>query len=102
MKTDKLYLELQQAIENAPIIPPCQVTDPELWFGDEGDPMATRFRTAKNMCSRCPVIRECLTFALANDELYGVWGGLNPKERQALRVKHKRNAPKAHVKTLYA
>ena len=98
MKTDRLYADLQQAIEKSPIIPPCQVTDPDLWFGSEDEAMSTRFRTAKNMCSQCPAIKECLAFALANDELYGVWGGLSPKERQALRVQHKRNQPKAFVK----
>lgn len=98
MKTDKLYLELQKAIENAPIIPPCQVTDPELWFGTEEDAKATRFRMAKNLCSRCPVIKECATFAIANQEMFGVWGGLDPRERQALRNRHKRGRPRINVK----
>jgi WhiB family redox-sensing transcriptional regulator len=99
MKTDKLYLELQQAIEKSPIIPPCQITDPELWFGNEDDSMSTRFRTAKNMCSYCPAIQACAAYAIANDEMYGVWGGLTPKERQQLRVKHKRQNPRVFVKT---
>lgn len=39
---------------------------------------------AKAVCARCPVRRECLTFALTNGEQHGVWGGLTPGERQRL------------------
>jgi WhiB family transcriptional regulator, redox-sensing transcriptional regulator len=99
MKKDKLYLELQQAIEKSPIIPPCQITDPDLWFGNEDDAASTRFRDAKNMCSYCPAIQACAAYAIANDEMYGVWGGLTPRERQLLRMKHKSNNPKVFVKT---
>jgi WhiB family redox-sensing transcriptional regulator len=39
---------------------------------------------AKSVCARCPVRRECLEHALANDERHGIWGGLSPRQRKAL------------------
>jgi WhiB family redox-sensing transcriptional regulator len=42
-------------------------------------------RPAKAVCHACPVRAECLEYALANDELYGVWGGLSPQARGELR-----------------
>jgi WhiB family redox-sensing transcriptional regulator len=43
-----------------------------------------RTDAAKDVCSRCPVRAECLAFALANGEEFGVWGGMDPDERFAL------------------
>ena len=84
MKPTDLYFDLQQAIETAKTIPPCQITDPEVWFGNEGDPLANRFKVAQKMCQTCPVIKECAAFAVANGELYGVWGGLTPNQRKEM------------------
>jgi WhiB family redox-sensing transcriptional regulator len=40
---------------------------------------------AKAVCAACDVRRECLAFALATRQPYGVWGGTSPEERQVLR-----------------
>lgn len=39
--------------------------------------------SAKRICTRCPVLNECQTYALAND-VDGVCGGLSAKERHDL------------------
>ncbi len=47
---------------------------------------------AKRICRTCPVVAECLDFALASREpwgVWGVWGGMTPDERRA----HTRNQP---------
>jgi WhiB family transcriptional regulator, redox-sensing transcriptional regulator len=41
-------------------------------------------KQAKTVCATCPVQADCLAFALENDEAFGVWGGLNERERRAL------------------
>jgi WhiB family redox-sensing transcriptional regulator len=42
---------------------------------------------AKTVCARCEVAGECLAFALAAWQPYGVWGGTSPEERVRLRDK---------------
>ncbi len=44
-----------------------------------------RVTTAKAICEGCPVRRECLNTALANDEPYGIWGGYTAPERWSLK-----------------
>lgn len=36
------------------------------------------------LCHDCSVRAECLDFALANDERFGVWGGTTPEQRRRL------------------
>ena len=43
---------------------------------------------AKRICAGCPVVAECLQYALDNDELDGVWGGLSAAERWRGRERH--------------
>jgi WhiB family transcriptional regulator, redox-sensing transcriptional regulator len=53
--------------------------DPTLFFpadGERGSRRAAREVTAKAICRRCPVRRECATHALATREPHGVWGGM--------------------------
>jgi WhiB family transcriptional regulator, redox-sensing transcriptional regulator len=42
-----------------------------------------RIMKAKTICSRCPVIRECLQYALVTQEI-GIWGGTTDGERRKL------------------
>lgn len=44
-----------------------------------------RERRAKAVCATCPVRADCLHHAIAVDERYGIWGGLNQDERRLLR-----------------
>jgi len=36
----------------------------------------------KELCQICPVVVDCLEFALDNEELFGVWGGYTKNERR--------------------
>lgn len=33
----------------------------------------------------CPLLAQCLEFALINNERFGVWGGTTPEERRTIR-----------------
>ena len=37
---------------------------------------------AKEVCATCPVRQDCLEMAVANDERYGIWGGMTDLERR--------------------
>lgn len=56
----------------------CVQTDPEAFFPEKGGST----REAKAICASCEVRRECLEYAIANDERYGIWGGLSDRERR--------------------
>ena len=61
----------------------CATVDPELWFSDRQPGWAETERRAKALCRSCPVVAECLAYAL-KEPLAGIWGGLNEAERHRL------------------
>ena len=69
----------------------CRDEDPELFFpvGTDG-PALLQIMEAKTVCRRCPVVTECLTYAVEHGEDAGVWGGMSEDERRALRRRHAR------------
>lgn len=46
---------------------------------------AKQVREIKQICKQCSVILECLDFAIENEENFGIWGGMTPKERSRIR-----------------
>ncbi len=65
----------------------CRASDPETFFSPEherGPRRRAREAVAKTWCNRCPVMSACLRHALDVREPYGVWGGLNAREREKL------------------
>lgn len=59
----------------------CAQTDPEAFFPEKGGST----REAKKICTGCEVRSECLEYALAHDERFGIWGGLSERERRRLK-----------------
>ena len=59
----------------------CAQTDPEAFFPEKGGST----REAKLICAGCEVRAECLEYALAFDERFGIWGGLSERERRRLK-----------------
>jgi WhiB family redox-sensing transcriptional regulator len=47
---------------------------------------------AKTVCQACLVRDQCLEFAIAAGERFGVWGGLTPPERRSLVAKRRARA----------
>lgn len=58
----------------------CAETDPEAFFPEKGGST----RDAKRMCARCDVTEQCLAYALATGQRFGIWGGLSERERRKL------------------
>lgn len=63
----------------------CAQTDPEAFFPEKGGST----RDAKRICIGCEVKKQCLEYALANEERFGIWGGLSERERRKLRRERK-------------
>lgn len=54
---------------------------PDLWFPEKGGSA----NPAKRLCRSCPVIMECLNWAVYRGEVHGVWGGKSPSELEEIR-----------------
>lgn len=59
----------------------CLHADTELFFPDKGQ----QPDAAKRVCGRCCVRLQCANYALADETLHGVWGGLTDRERREIR-----------------
>ena len=69
----------------------CLDEDPELFFPvGHGLEAVMQADDAKAVCRRCPVVMTCLEWALETRQPYGVWGGLD--ERQRFNVLRRRTA----------
>lgn len=60
----------------------CTRDDVELFFPPEGSSPVWPTREAKKICETCPVVAQCLEYALEQRIDHGVWGGLTPRERR--------------------
>jgi WhiB family transcriptional regulator, redox-sensing transcriptional regulator len=59
----------------------CLGVDPELFFPERG----ASTKEAKEVCRGCVVRQDCLEFATANGEKFGIWGGMSERERRRVR-----------------
>ncbi|WP_181779071.1 WhiB family transcriptional regulator [Pseudonocardia pini] len=59
--------------------------DPELFFptGGVSGPALLQQAEAKSVCRRCPVVLDCLHWAMSTRSA-GVWGGTSEEERMLL------------------
>lgn len=63
-------------------------------YGEESE--LSEMEEAKRICHGtddkrpCPLLLDCLEFAVVNNEKYGVWGGTDPDERRDLRRKRRK------------
>lgn len=65
----------------------CRGLDTQAFYHPENERGPSRVRreqAAKAVCVGCPVVENCLKWALAAREPYGVWGGLSTEEREVL------------------
>ncbi|MEU9233842.1 WhiB family transcriptional regulator [Streptomyces subrutilus] len=74
----------------------CRWEDPDLFFpvGSSG-PALLQVEEAKAVCRRCPVVEECLKWALEAGQDIGVCGGMGEEERRAA----KRRAARARARS---
>ncbi len=52
-----------------------------VFFPDQG----SMGEAAKALCAGCSVRIECLDYAMANEDLEGIWGGTSSRERRRMR-----------------
>jgi WhiB family redox-sensing transcriptional regulator len=60
----------------------CRSADPDLFYPAEtGKWNKFTVKSAVQVCSRCPVIADCLQWALEKEDAYGILGGTTPEQR---------------------
>lgn len=71
----------------------CRDQDTEAWFPPEGwgDKESSSGDAARIVCAGCPVSPECLAFGL--EEPAGIWGGYGTRDRRAIRLGRRPQAP---------
>ena len=52
--------------------------------GERGQRKVAHEERAKKVCRSCLVQRECLRYALAAMEPWGIWGAMTPSERRRI------------------
>lgn len=77
----------------------CRGSDPDPWFPQRGD-NKQHVEIAKAICNTCPVQQRCGEYGIANNEEFGVWGGLTGRERRKIRSRRFKEV--GHQRTLEA
>ena len=63
----------------------CRDADRDLFFPIGRDDVdRPEIDAAREICARCPVLDDCLAYALATRQPDGVWGGMTTTERRTL------------------
>lgn len=76
----------------------CIGVDPELFFpiGNTG-PAIMQIEEAKAVCRTCPVMENCLKWALDTGQDHGVLGGMSEQERDALIKRRRRQLTRQRI-----
>lgn len=81
MSNSKAFL---QKIADQP--PPCvTINDPELFFPTYSSESIFQEKQAKAVCRKCPLIADCLEFALETGDQHAILAGTTPGERDRIR-----------------
>ena len=67
--------------------PSCATVGGDFWFPEKADGSmnTVEMQMAKSICRSCPHRSECAEWGIQK-EVHGIWGGLVPKERFAIRT----------------
>lgn len=63
----------------------CAQVGGDTHYPEQGGGNAGTLNEARRLCRACAVSTECLAYALANDERWGVWAGTTPNQRAKMK-----------------
>jgi WhiB family redox-sensing transcriptional regulator len=73
----------------------CRGEDPEMWYPFSSSSPLLRNpdgQTAKDICRRCEHAIQCVAWAVHLDDHHGIWGGLDPEQRDPIWAQRQRRA----------
>lgn len=56
----------------------------KIFYYERDGKTVNKIKEAKELCKKCPVLKECKAFIKEDGDHYGIWAGLTPKERRLL------------------
>jgi WhiB family redox-sensing transcriptional regulator len=71
------------------LIAACRGMDPDVFHPPDERHDTSRARAT---CKKCPVWSDCLDYAIGANELLGIWGGMNRRQREVERRRRERTA----------
>lgn len=74
-----------QAIADWRTYAACRGMPSEMFVAPDRNMSSPEEEAAKEVCGRCMVVDDCLTFAITNSVTVGVWGGISAEELAPLR-----------------
>lgn len=68
--------------------PACAEVGGDFWFPEKSDGLmnTAEMRMAISICGKCPHQSECAEWGIENED-HGIWGGLVPKKRYAIKLR---------------
>lgn len=76
-----------------------KVTNPDIFYPERGTiegkantVIAKAICVGKDGQGKCPLLQQCLEWALHQDEPHGIWGGKTERERMAIQRKRRKAA----------
>lgn len=65
----------------------CREADPDQFYPSPDNPTdhTAPKRVIEQFCNHCPVIADCLEYAVRQGETHGIWGGTTPRQRVELK-----------------
>ena len=69
----------------------CVYADTDLFFPVGSSMKAMKqANEAKAICMECPVVNECLDYAIRTNQDSGIWGGATEDERKSIRREYRK------------
>jgi len=62
----------------------------DLFFPSQQESSREKYSHARRVCARCPVKSPCAAYAISNDIIHGLWGGMTRGQRKKLTLEEKR------------
>lgn len=69
----------------------CSYSETDLFFPVGSSMKAMKQATeAKAICMECPVVNECLDYAIRTNQDSGIWGGADEEQRKSIRRQYRK------------
>jgi WhiB family redox-sensing transcriptional regulator len=59
----------------------CRDAEPESFYSENEQ---FQRKLVEQYCKKCPVMNQCLEYALAREDRFGVWGGTTGRQRREI------------------